>query len=80
MFEIDPESIAMQMRGKDGMTYTCYWNCSRDDRATMVGAMQDDDILDFLRANKEIVQEIIMEEGDDGDGLCETDTEADSEG
>jgi dsDNA-binding SOS-regulon protein len=46
----------------------------------MIGAMQDDDLLDFLAVNKDAVAEILNGEEDDEDGLCESDTEADSEG
>ena len=46
----------------------------------MIGAMQDDDLLDFLAVNKDVVAEILNGEEDGEDGLCESDTEADSEG
>jgi dsDNA-binding SOS-regulon protein len=46
----------------------------------MIGAMQDDDLLDFLAVNKDAVAEILNGEGDDEDGLQDADTEADSEG
>lgn len=46
----------------------------------MIGAMQDDDLLDFLAVNKDVITGILNGEEDDEDGLCESDTEADSEG
>ena len=46
----------------------------------MIGAMQDDDLLDFLAVNKDVVIEILNREEDDEDGLQDADTEADSEG
>lgn len=70
LFDIDPVAIAMEMRDDKGQTYTCYWEVSRDDRACMIGAMQDDDLLDFLAVNKDVVAEILNGEGDDKDG-CE---------
>lgn len=70
MFDIDPVAIAMEMRDAKGQTYTCYWECSRDDRACMIGAMQDDDLLDFFAVNKDVVAEILNGEEDDEDG-CE---------
>ena len=70
----------MEMRDPNGQTYTCYWECSRDDRDCMIGAMQDDDLLDFIAVNKDVVAGILNGEGDDEDGLCESDTETDSEG
>lgn len=80
MFDIDPVSIALQMRDSNGQTYTCYWNCSRDDMACMIDALHDDALLEFLRANKDMVKEILEGEEEDGDGLCESDPEADSAG
>jgi hypothetical protein len=46
----------------------------------MMDALHDDALMEFLRANKDIVKEILDGEVDDDDGLCESDTEADSEG
>ena len=80
MFDIDPTSIAMEMRDANGRTYTCYWNCSRDDRACMIGGMEDDDMLDFLAVNADTIMEILNGEDGDEDGLQDSDTEADSEG
>lgn len=62
MFDVDPVSIAMEMRDKNGMTYTCYWNTSQDDRSCMIGAMKEDWLLDFVRNNKELLREIVDEE------------------
>ena len=80
MFDIDPVAIALEMRDANGKTYTCYWEVSRDDRACMIGAMQDDDLLDFLAVNKDVVTDILNGEEDDEDGLQDADTETDSEG
>ncbi len=79
MFDIDPVAVAMQMRDADGKTYTCYWNCSRDDRSCMVGAMEDDDLVEFFRAYKDDIAAILNGEEDDEDGQedesngCQTD-------
>ena len=80
MFDIDPVAIAMEMRDSAGQSYTCYWNCSRDDRACMIGAMQDDDLLDFIAVNKDVIADIMNGEEEDEDGIQDADTEADSEG
>lgn len=82
MFEIDPVSIALQMRDASGQTYTSYWQCSRDDLAIMADAIAEDKIISLLRDSRDDLLEIINgEEGEeDDDGLCESDTEADSEG
>ena len=46
----------------------------------MIGAMQDDDMLEFLSVNKDAIAEILNGEEDGEDGLCEPDTETDSTG
>lgn len=74
LFDIDPVSIAMEMIDADGQLYTCYWNTSRDGRAQMIGGMQDDDLLDLLRNNRDAILEILNDEEVDDDGLCEADT------
>lgn len=78
MFEIDPESIALEMRDEEGKTYTCYYNTSSNDRAIMIDAMQDDAKLEWVRNNKEAILELLEEDEDDEE--LEPDTEADSEG
>ena len=81
MFEIDPVSIALQMRDNTGQTYTSYWQCSRDDLAIMADAIAEDKIISLLRDSRDTLREILDgEEEEDDDGLCEPDTEADSEG
>ena len=69
MVDIDPECIAMEMVDKNGMVHTCYWNCSADERAMMIGGMQSDDRMEWLRLNREEILEILNEdEGEEDDG------------
>jgi len=73
------------MRGADGKTYTSYWNVSQDDRAVMVDAMQEDGFLSMVRANREILLDILNngdddDEDGDEDELQETDTDSNSTG
>ena len=72
------------MRGADGKTYTSYWNVSQDDRAVMVDAMQEDGFLSMVRANREILLDILNNGDDDDedgdDGLQEADTDSNSTG
>ena len=78
LFDNEPVSIAMEVINSDGQVSTAYWMCSPNDRALMVDAMRDDSRLEWLLNNREEVLEILNGEGDDEDGLCEPDTEADS--
>lgn len=77
LVDIDPVSISMQMRDAEGKVYTCYYNCSHDDRAVMEDALRQDGLFEWVRDNKEAIVEILNEE-DDADGIQETDSEADS--
>ena len=80
MVELDPESIGIIMILPDGTTGTVYYNADRRDMAIMRQAIDDDSMADFLRTNADIIAKILSGEEDDEDGLCEPDTEADSEG
>lgn len=80
MVELDPESIGIIMILPDGTTGTVYYNADRRDMAIMRQAIDDDSMADFLRMNADIISKILSGEEDDEDGLCEPDTEADSEG
>lgn len=80
MVELDPESIGIVMILPDGTTGTVYYNADRRDMAIMRQAIDDDSMADFLRTNADIIAKILSGEEDDADGLCEPDTETDSEG
>ena len=80
MVEFDPESIGIIMILPDGTTGTVYYNADRRDMAIMRQAIADDSMADFLRMNADIISKILSGEEDDEDGLCEPDTETDSEG
>ena len=80
MFDIDPVSIALEMRDDDGKTYTCYWEVSADDRAIMIDSMKEDCMMEWVVTHKDEILSILNEGGGDDDGLCETDTETDREG
>lgn len=66
LVEVDPDSIAMEMTDADGKIYTCYWNTSQNDRAQFIGAMQDDDRMEWVMNNREAILDILRE--NDGDG------------
>lgn len=79
MFGIEPVAIAMQMRDAKGETYTCYWDCSQDDRAIMVDAMLQDGFLTYIRQAKDEIRAILNGE-DESDELRDADSETDSAG
>ena len=80
LFDICPVCIAMQMIDANGQAFTCYWNVNQNDRAVMLDSMREDGLLDTIRNNRELINAILNGEDGDDDGLCEPDTEADSEG
>lgn len=79
LVDIDPMCIALEMRDADGVCYTCYWNTSADDRILMIDSMQDDAKMEWFKNHKDELIELLNDEEDGDDGLCEADTETDSE-
>lgn len=77
LFGINPSCISMQMRDVTGKSFSCYWNCSADDRAVMVDAMKQDGMFEWVRNNRREILEILNEEDED-DELCEADNETHS--
>ena len=59
LYNLYPVSIAMQMIGADGNAYTCYWNVTPNDRAIMIDAMREDGVLDMIRSNKDLINDIL---------------------
>ena len=80
MVDLDPVSIGLVMIMTDGTTGTPYFNCDTTDMKLMATAIEDDRRIDWIRANADYIAEILAGEDGDDDGLCDSDTEADSEG
>ncbi len=80
MIELDPVSIGIVMILPDESTGTVYYNVDRRDMAIMRQAIEDDSLADYLRVNADIISQILSGEEGEEDGLCEPDTEANSEG
>lgn len=80
MYDIEPQCIEMAMRDSEGRVYTAYWQMDRNDRACILDAIRDDGIMAFIADNREDIKAILNGEGDEEDGLCESDTETDSTG
>ena len=77
LVKANPQAIAMEMVGEDGLVSTCYYNTSPNDRACMIDAMRDDARWEFIREYKDDI--IAMLEAEDDDELQDADTESDSE-
>lgn len=80
MYTIEPQCIQLAMRDVGGKVYTAYWQLDANDLACIIDAMKHDGILRFIQENRDSILEILNEEEGDEDGLCESDTEADSTG
>lgn len=80
MVDLDPASIGLVMIMPDGTTGTAYFNVGREEMDIMQRAISDDSLLEFIKVNADIIAEILAGEDGDEDGLCEPDTETDSEG
>ena len=77
LVKANPQAIAMEMVGEDGLVSTCYYNTSPNDRACMIDAMRDDARWEWLYANKDEVRAILEDEGDDEEQEDEDDGNTD---
>lgn len=75
LYDIDPVCIAMEMRDAAGQVYTSYWEMDANDLSCFIDTLKDEALLTFVRNNRQLFLEILNEEGDEEDGLCETDTD-----
>lgn len=57
-----PQCIAMSAILPDGEIYTGYWEASCADKIQIAGNIQMDATLDMLRANGDILREVLEEE------------------
>lgn len=57
------KSISIEIVNEDGDVSTQYWNVNRSDRALMMAAMEEAQIMETLMDNRDILMAII--EGDD---------------
>lgn len=62
------KSISIEIVNEDGDCSTQYWNCNRSDRALMMAAMEEAQILETLMDNRDILMAIIEGEEEDEDG------------
>ena len=77
LVKANPQAIAMEMVGDDGLVSTCYYNTSPNDRACMIDAMRDDARWEWLYANKEEVRAILEDEDDEHEDGENGDAEVD---
>ena len=80
MYDIEPSCIALALRDSDGKVFTSYWNMDANDLSCIIDTLKEEALLTFVRNNRKLFLEIFNEEGDEEDGLCESDTETDSTG
>lgn len=75
LYDIEPVCIAMEMRDTEGQVYTSYWGMDANDLSCFIDTLKNESIMIFVRDNKQLILDILHEEGGEGDGLCETDTD-----
>ena len=61
----NPQAIAMEMVGEDGLVSTCYYNTSPNDRACMIDAMRDDARFEFIKGNRDEIRAILSDDWED---------------
>lgn len=66
------KAISLEIVNEEGEVSTQYWNCNRGDRALMMAAMEEAQIMDTLMDNRDVLLAIIegeeLEEEEEGDG------------
>lgn len=66
------KAISLEIVNEEGEVSTQYWNCNRGDRALMMAAMEEAQIMDTLMDNRDILLSIIegeeLEEEEEEDG------------
>lgn len=67
MVELDPVSIGLVMIMPDGITGTCYFNADREDIEIMKLAISDDSLMEFFKANADVLSMILSGEEDEAD-------------
>lgn len=65
MVDLKPRCIALVVLQEDGTAGTSYYNADSGDRWTMVRAMIQDNVLDFIRVNADLIGEILRGEEDE---------------
>lgn len=72
----NPKAISIEVVLDDGSCSTRYFNCNRGDRALMMAAMEEAQIIETIADYKEEILEILNgeEEGEEGDILPDDDS------
>ena len=65
LVKANPQAIAMEMVGEDGLVSTCYYNTSPNDRACMIDAMRDDARFEFIKGNRDEIRAILSDDWED---------------
>ena len=63
LVDLRPMSIGIVTISEDGSTGTAYFNIRNKERWTMVQAMLQDNLIDFIQVNADVISGILDEEG-----------------
>lgn len=67
------KAISLEVVCEDGTVSTQYWNVNRGDRAMMMAAMEEAQVMETLMDNRDVLMAILEGEGDEDDNddsLC----------
>lgn len=65
LVDLRPTSIGMVTINEDGSTGTAYFNIRNRERWTMVQAILQDNLIDFIQVNPDVINGILDEGGGD---------------
>lgn len=68
MADGDVRAISIETVDKEGQVSSSFWNVNRGDRALMMAAMQEAQVMDTIADNRDILMQIL--EMDDDDEEC----------
>lgn len=61
-------AISLEVVYEDGTVSTQYWNVNRGDRALMMAAMEEAQIMDTIADNRDVLMQILEMDDDDEEG------------
>ena len=67
---MEVKAISIEVVESDGSTSTRYWNTTTSDRAMMMAAMEEAQVVDLIADNREMILALLNGEEDD-DSLCD---------
>lgn len=63
-------AISLEVVHEDGTVSTQYWNVNRGDRALMIAAMEEAQVMETLMDNRDMLLAILEDDDEEGEDGC----------